>query len=459
MEPKDFKNTWQKVRIDPGSDLPEEWKKFRGKVKISEDDKDKLIFDKEFLAHDSIDISSRIAKDMIEDKEVKIKKLVVTVSQPTDSSPENKAIIRLHKNRKKADAFLRDLKKTTGKDSPALIFDWEAPEDVLYAWDDAHEGKSLFEIDWELENAHSADLLEEVENQFYEQEMANKMDILGMRGQGDSGHEYFVLKLSSAKESTESIKEAFNKYIEEQELDEYGKVHKEYFIYHPADNAEMFDIFMNSYMNVIDTDEIEYLEDIDDFKDNLMTQFTDKFGNKIFNNKTVSNNKTEKTERKMNMSELDRKERIFEQGKELGAAVLEGAALAAADQTGELLLDLAQEMAKDIPFIQIALSSPEGREFIKFTMALMLQTLAYQTDFLPKKDLVLKAVNKQMTLSSYKIIAPQLAVLRKFALSLAEKGETMNKINEKMEQYTSGNLTTEKLLVEMEAEDITDQFK
>jgi hypothetical protein len=116
-----------------------------------------------------------------------------------------------------------------------------------------------------------------------------------------------------------------------------------------------------------------------------------------------------------------RKDRVMDQGKKLGRAFGEGVALAAADQTGELLLDLVQKYAGAVPVLSTLLESQEGREFAKLSMALLVHTMANQTDLLPHSELIEKLTEEQIKLSTYKVIVPQLSILRQFAVDLSVK--------------------------------------
>lgn len=447
MEPNEFKATWTRVRIDPGSDMPDDWKKFKGRVKIDPENSDRIVFETEFLAHTGAEISSKIAKHMIQDLKPKIKKVIISVSQPSELDAEDRAQVRFHRNRKKADAWLRNLQKETGKKQSNFTFEWKAPDEILSSWDDDMDGKRLFEISHSLEETYGETLQELVREEFYKQKIVDKLDIVCLRGETDSGYEYFLLKLCDKNESKEERSETISKFVEENSLNEFGTVNTKSFLWKDADPELVYDIFVNHYMNIVDTeDNSEIFDNWDNINEQLREAFI-KNGGKVQKKMDIEGN--EKTQVRATM---DRKERVFDQSKAVGNAILAGAGLAVADQTGELLLDLASKMAKDLPFLTPMLESPEGREFIKFTLALILHTLAHQTDLLPKSDLISKATEKQMELSSYKVIAPQLGVLRKFAMDFAEKDEMAelknvgNKLANTMEKPVAGE--TIEVLVE-----------
>ena len=121
-------------------------------------------------------------------------------------------------------------------------------------------------------------------------------------------------------------------------------------------------------------------------------------------------------------SEKDRKELAKKQMKRAGGALARGAGLAAIDAAGDKMLDFAQAKFGDSPGLQLVLSTNEGREIVKVALAMLLQTLAYQTD-LPKAEHVISLTEKQLELSGLKVLAPHLKDLLTLAGSLGTLGE------------------------------------
>lgn len=117
-----------------------------------------------------------------------------------------------------------------------------------------------------------------------------------------------------------------------------------------------------------------------------------------------------------------RKARVKQQAKEAAGAVGLGLQLAAANEAGEILVDMAKELAKDVPALQLALAHPDGREVAKLLMAFMVQTMAEQTNVVPQADAVATACKLQMTASSFTLVGPRLNKLRKHFTKLGRVG-------------------------------------
>jgi len=117
-----------------------------------------------------------------------------------------------------------------------------------------------------------------------------------------------------------------------------------------------------------------------------------------------------------------RKARVKQQAKEAAGAVGLGLQLAAANEAGEILVDMAKELAKDVPALQLALAHPDGREVAKLLMALVVQTMAEQTNVVPQADAVATACKLQMTASSFTLVGPRLNKLRKHFVKLGRVG-------------------------------------
>lgn len=117
-----------------------------------------------------------------------------------------------------------------------------------------------------------------------------------------------------------------------------------------------------------------------------------------------------------------RKARVKQQAKEAAGAVGLGLQLAAANEAGEILVDMAKELAKDVPALQLALAHPDGREVAKLLMAFMVQTMAEQTNVVPQADAVATACKLQMAASSFTLVGPRLNKLRKHFVKLGRVG-------------------------------------
>jgi hypothetical protein len=108
---------------------------------------------------------------------------------------------------------------------------------------------------------------------------------------------------------------------------------------------------------------------------------------------------------------------------ELGEAASLAMKLAAVDEGGDILLDIAKELSEDLPFMEELLKSREGREFAKLTIALALHSACTYSDLIPKSDAVKGIMGLQVTASSFQLIRPRLKVLRKYVEKLAGLGE------------------------------------
>jgi uncharacterized protein YdbL (DUF1318 family) len=87
------------------------------------------------------------------------------------------------------------------------------------------------------------------------------------------------------------------------------------------------------------------------------------------------------------------------------------------------MIDIAKELAKDMPMISLALSHPDGAELAKLLVAITIHSGTVHTDLIPKSEFVGHAAQLQMTASSMALIQPRLKSLRKHFLKLAEVGE------------------------------------
>lgn len=115
-----------------------------------------------------------------------------------------------------------------------------------------------------------------------------------------------------------------------------------------------------------------------------------------------------------------RKQRFVEQSKSAGQAIGDGLKMSFANQGGETLLDIANEMAGDVPLVKAALEHPEGREILKGFTAYLLDIGASQTDLVPEE--VSAVCRDQLRASTLFLLTPKMGVLRKHLLRLAKIG-------------------------------------
>ncbi|MCP4204225.1 MAG: hypothetical protein GY769_20100 [bacterium] len=120
-----------------------------------------------------------------------------------------------------------------------------------------------------------------------------------------------------------------------------------------------------------------------------------------------------------------RKGKLKAQAREVGGAIGAGLQLAAANEAGEVLVDIARELASDVPAVQLALESEDGREIAKLLVAMMLHTGVSQTNVIPQGRLIGKACQLQMTASSFTLLGPRLNKMRKHLTKLAKIGENV----------------------------------
>lgn len=113
------------------------------------------------------------------------------------------------------------------------------------------------------------------------------------------------------------------------------------------------------------------------------------------------------------------KQQLFD----LGDAVMLGTKLAAAKEVGDVLLDIARDLAKDFPVFNQLLETTEGRELAKTLIALAVHSLATHTDFVPKSDLVKQAAEAQLTVSAMTLVGSRLKNLKHYASRLGSIGE------------------------------------
>ena len=151
-------------------------------------------------------------------------------------------------------------------------------------------------------------------------------------------------------------------------------------------------------------------------------------------------------------SKKTRGARLKKQGKDVAGAFGAGLQLAAANEAGEVLVDIAKELTDDLPMMQIALAHPDGREVAKVIMALMLHTATEQTDIVPQGEFIGEACKLQMTASSFTLIAPRMNKVRKHLQKLAKIGEraSSSAVRARVETHTDEEM--EEAYAELEAE-------
>jgi len=115
-------------------------------------------------------------------------------------------------------------------------------------------------------------------------------------------------------------------------------------------------------------------------------------------------------------------ETLKKQGRDITDAVGLGLKLAAANEAGEIFVDLAKEMFADSPMVQVALQSPDGKELAKFLMAVLLQTGAEHTNLLPHSDAIATVCKLQMAASTKELVGPRMNKMRKHLTKLAKLG-------------------------------------
>lgn len=122
---------------------------------------------------------------------------------------------------------------------------------------------------------------------------------------------------------------------------------------------------------------------------------------------------------------VPRKTRIKNQAYALGQAAALGAGLAAMNKVGDELLAFAAKLAPRMPWITPMLEDPMGRECVKLLLAILIHTAATQTDAVPKGATVARVCEWQVTMSTMRVVAPQLDLLADLIKSLVESGEKL----------------------------------
>lgn len=129
-------------------------------------------------------------------------------------------------------------------------------------------------------------------------------------------------------------------------------------------------------------------------------------------------------------STRDMKTRAKDHFGEVGSALALGVKLAAVNEGGEILLDIAKEIAKDSPMMEALLESPDGREVAKMLTALTISGMCHYTDYVPKKEVVANLMAMQMTASGFVLAGPRMKQLRKHFEKLVGVGEKLADLGE-----------------------------
>jgi len=111
--------------------------------------------------------------------------------------------------------------------------------------------------------------------------------------------------------------------------------------------------------------------------------------------------------------------------KEAGSAMSLGFQLATVKATGDKLLNLAQKVGKDQPWVQAALQSDQGREVLKIVMAGLVQQAVMHTMPTEAKT-VQRVCSLQITSSTAILAAPLLSELMDLITSFASIGKQLD---------------------------------
>lgn len=123
---------------------------------------------------------------------------------------------------------------------------------------------------------------------------------------------------------------------------------------------------------------------------------------------------------------MDNKKTIKEQGRDIGNAVGLGVAMAATNQSGEILVDMIKALFKNNVMVEAALEDELVRELAKASLALLLYSAAENAPgVMPKAEAISRISKLQVTWSTAKLSNEQLAKLRPMMMKLAEIGESL----------------------------------
>lgn len=111
-------------------------------------------------------------------------------------------------------------------------------------------------------------------------------------------------------------------------------------------------------------------------------------------------------------SAKDIKTRAKDHFSDMGGALAMGLKLAAVNEGGEVLIDIAKEIARDSPMMEALLESPEGREVAKMLVAMTVSGMCHYTDMVPKREIVSQLMTMQMTASGFQLAAPRMKQMR-----------------------------------------------
>lgn len=125
----------------------------------------------------------------------------------------------------------------------------------------------------------------------------------------------------------------------------------------------------------------------------------------------------------------DEESKSKEQLKELGSAFALAGELGIVNEGGEIMLDIAKEITKDVPLVPMILEHPDGRELAKIGTAITLQSLAIHTKLIPKSHLVRRIASRQIAASGFLLIKDRLRSVGKYLEQLAGLGEKLTDVD------------------------------
>lgn len=126
----------------------------------------------------------------------------------------------------------------------------------------------------------------------------------------------------------------------------------------------------------------------------------------------------------------------------LGGAVLDGLALAAVNETGELVLDALRRVAKGNAVVAAALEDPNGRSLALFVAATILHGIAVESPkVLPKAHLVARAAQKQVEASTFLLVHQNAGLVKSLTDELMKVAVKLVEAEELHERLTAGGET------------------
>jgi ssDNA-binding Zn-finger/Zn-ribbon topoisomerase 1 len=118
------------------------------------------------------------------------------------------------------------------------------------------------------------------------------------------------------------------------------------------------------------------------------------------------------------------KEKLVDQGKGIGEAIMDGLAEATVEEAGDVLLDIAKDFFEDEALFAVLVASPDGRELLKSVAAFIVDSLAVHTS-IPKGPALRTLARYQYRSSARRVGGPRIGkVMRKIA-KLVELGERL----------------------------------